>query len=468
MKRHGLLISAILAGALGTASSAAADTTDALLGKLLAKGILTQAEYDELMRRKAVDEPIASASARAPNADASSASAKPDGRADSFVRTTDSGVGFQAGPVTVKFSGSVNGFYVHDSGATAGPGSTVVGGLASLGPDTSSVRNGLLPGFLKVDVTSVQNGFDVGAHFGLYPGINSVSNVGGANSAGSPTALSTSGIDARQTYLTIGRKDLGELKIGRDIGLFGSEAILNDLSLLGVGTAAGNSAPSNTSIGRIGVGYIYTDFQPQITYTSPKFGGLQMAVGVFQPLTTAGASEANSSPGFQGKLTYAFGGQGFSGQLWANALTQKHDGVSGFGGYTGSAYDLGGKLTAGKATVIGYYYNGSGVGTTGLFILAATTDGRKRDSSGYYVQGAYKVTRKLSLGASHGESRLRAARGETFPTLVSKNSSTLFQSQYALTPWINLVGEYTKTRSEAQNGNSAESDTTALGAILFF
>ena len=55
-----------------------------------------------------------------------------------------------------------------------------------------------------------------------------------------------------------------------------------------------------------------------------------------------------------------------------------------------------------------------------------------------------------------------------FPTLVSKNSSTLFQSQYALTPWINLVGEYTKTRSEAQNGNSAESDTTALGAILFF
>ena len=79
MKRHGLLISAILAGALGTASSAAADTTDALLGKLLAKGILTQAEYDELMRRKAVDAPVASASARAPNADASSASANPTG-----------------------------------------------------------------------------------------------------------------------------------------------------------------------------------------------------------------------------------------------------------------------------------------------------------------------------------------------------------------------------------------------------
>ena len=468
MKRNGLLITAVLSGALGSASAAAADTTEALLSKLLAKGILTQSEYDELAHRKASDEPMATTSTPSSSAASASADAKPSASDERLIRATDSGVGFQAGPVTVKFSGSVNGFYVHDSGATAGPRSTVVGGLASLGPDTSAVRNGLLPGFLKVDVTSVQNGFDVGAHFGLYPGIDSVSNVGGANSAGSPTALSTSGIDARQTYLTIARKDLGELKIGRDIGLFGSEAILNDLSLLGVGTAAGNSAPSNTSIGRIGVGYIYTDFQPQITYTSPKFGGVQMAVGVFQPLTTAGASESNGSPGFQGKITYDFGGDGFSGKLWANALTQKHDGVGGFGDYTGTAYDLGGKLVVGKAALTGYYYDGSGVGTTGLFILAATADGRKRDSNGYYIQGAYKVTSKLSLGASHGESRLHVARGEAFPTLVSKNRSTLFQSQYALTPWVNLVGEYTRTRSDAQNGNSAKSDTTALGVILFF
>jgi hypothetical protein len=69
--------------------------------------------------------------------------------------------------------------------------------------------------------------------------------------------------------MTVGRPNVGEFKLGRDIGLFGSEGILNDITLLSVGTPGGNVAPSNTSLGRIGVGYIYTDFQPQITYTTP-------------------------------------------------------------------------------------------------------------------------------------------------------------------------------------------------------
>src|SRR3546814_8225371 len=68
----------------------------------------------------------------------------------------------------------------------------------------------------------------------------------------------------------LGRPGFGEVKIGRDIGLFASEQILNDITLLSSGTPAGNVAPSNTTLGRIGVGYIYTDFQPQITYTTPR------------------------------------------------------------------------------------------------------------------------------------------------------------------------------------------------------
>jgi len=60
------------------------------------------------------------------------------------------------------------------------------------------------------------------------------------------------------------------VKLGRDIGIFGKDAILDDMTLLGVGTAGPtNVAPSNTSLGRIGIGYIYTDWEPQITYTTP-------------------------------------------------------------------------------------------------------------------------------------------------------------------------------------------------------
>ena len=75
--------------------------------------------------------------------------------------------------------------------------------------------------------------------------------------------------------MTFGDASWGTVKMGRDIGLFGKDAILDDMTLLGVGTAAaGNAAPSNTSLGRIGIGYIYTDWEPQITYTTAESHGI--------------------------------------------------------------------------------------------------------------------------------------------------------------------------------------------------
>lgn len=451
-----------LAMLLGGATPALADSTTDLLLRLKEKGILNDEEYAQLL----ADHQRESAAAQA--APAAAPAAAPQATTDSrSVRMSESGVGFEMGGVTLKFSGSVNGFYVHDNPDTASATTDVVGGLASVGGNNSAVRNGLLPGFLKVDVTTNQGGWDVGAHFGLYPGINSVTHVGGANSAGTPQALATSGIDARQTYLTFGRKGLGEFKIGRDIGLFGSDAILNDITLLSVGTTGGNVGPSNTSLGRIGIGYIYTDFQPQITYTTPKFGGLQIAAGIFQPLVTIGYDEVNKSPGFQAKVTYDLASGGFGGHFWASGITQKHNGINGAPSYTGSGFDVGGKLTFGPASLLGYYYNGSGLGTTGLFILSTDALGRKRDSDGFYVQGTMSFG-KLMLGASYGESHLDLTQGEVNPTLLDTNSSYVGHLRYGLTSWVTLVGEYVHTKAEAHGVNSAESDTLAAGAILFF
>ncbi len=448
-----LFATAIAASMVGAAAPAHADTTDDLLLRLKEKGILTEAEYRALVERKSA-EPAAAPVPISPDS-------------EKIVRATDSGVGLQIGSVALKFSGSVNGFYVHDSGDPATPAHTVVGGLATVGPKSSSIRNGLLPGFLKIEATTTQAGWDVGAHFGIYPGINSVVTAGGANSAGTPQALATSGIDFRQTYLTVGRAGFGEIKIGRDIGLFGQEAILNDITLLSVGSAAGNSAPSNTSLGRIGLGYIYTDFQPQITYTSPKVGGLQFAVGAFQPLVTIGNSEINKTPGFQAKLTYDLKAGGLGGHFWINGISQKHDGVGASPSYTGKGFDVGTKLGFGAASLVGYYYKGSGLGTTGLFILSTDAAGRKRDSDGFYVQGTYGIG-KLTVGASYGESHLDLASGEVNPTLLDTNSSWVGQVRYGLTDWVTLVSEYTHTKARAQGGNTASSDAVAAGAILFF
>src|SRR5438477_8186886 len=80
------------------------------------------------------------------------------------------------------------------------------------------------------------------AHLGLYPSV--VANDGGSpnlqqtgTAVGTNTALATTGLDVRQVYLTFGNKEMGTFTLGRNIGLFGADVILNDMTLPGVGVA---------------------------------------------------------------------------------------------------------------------------------------------------------------------------------------------------------------------------------------
>ncbi|MBT0669848.1 porin [Novosphingobium profundi] len=445
-----------------TTAPALAGTGETLLKRLHEKGILSDEEYAELLAEAAAPPAVAASPAPARGA-------VDDGL---YVKRTASGIGLEVGPATITFAGSVNGFYVHDNPDTPSATTSVVGGIASVGTrNSSAVRNGLLPGFLTVSVATKQAGWDINAFFGLYPGINSAAwGALGANNGGQPTALATAGIDARQTYLTFGKPNFGTVKIGRDIGLFGSDAILNDITLLSSGSPGGNVAPANTTLGRIGSGYIYTDFQPQMTYTSPKLGGFQAAVGVFQPLSSlTGPAQANSQPGFQGKLTYdgSFGGVG--AHLWASGVTQKHDMLMG-GDYTGRGLDLGAKVTGGALAVTGYWYTAKGLGTTVLGLFDTDLAGNPRSSDGFYIQ-ALATFGKFAVGGSYGESSLdyaNAADALANPDLVRTNSSYVGQLRYSLTSWVTLIGEYVHSKAEAHSGNEAESDALAMGGILFF
>ncbi|MBA4353882.1 MAG: porin [Novosphingobium sp.] len=457
------LCASVAMGFLAMAAAPAHAGTADLLKRLHAKGILTDEEYNELLAGDA-QAPAASGDTMSKASEAVDSSR--------MVRMAKSGIGLEVGPATITFSGSVNGFYVHDTPDTPSATTAVVGGVAAVGNNKSSaVRNGLLPGFLKVAVTTQQAGWDVGAMFGMYPGINSTAyGALGANNGGQPTALGTAGIDFRQTYMTFGKPDIGTFKIGRDIGLFASEAILNDITLLSSGSPGGNVAPGNTTLGRIGVGYIYTDFQPQITYTTPSFSGLQASVGVFQPLSSlTGPAQANSAPGFQGKITYDGTFGDVSTRLWVSGVTQKHDEVGG-GSFTGQGIDVGGKVTVGPITATGYYYTASGLGTTVLGLFDTDGAGNKRDSKGFYAQ-ALATFGKVSIGGSYGESRLdyaNAADAVANPDLLDVNSSYVGQVRYGLTSWVTLIGEYVHTKSRAHSGNKAQSDAVAVGGILFF
>ncbi|MCU0948918.1 MAG: SHOCT domain-containing protein, partial [Porphyrobacter sp.] len=180
---------AVASGLVATPAYAQGTATQQLLKRLHEKGILTDEEYNQIMAETNATPPPAPVAAAAP-AVMTDASGEPVDT-NKFVKMMESGIGFQVGPANIKFSGSVNAFYVHDNPQNPGANTAVTGGLAQVAnTNSSSVRNGLLPGFLLIDVTTQQAGLDIGAHFGMYPGINSA-NWGplGANNGGQPTAL---------------------------------------------------------------------------------------------------------------------------------------------------------------------------------------------------------------------------------------------------------------------------------------
>ncbi len=397
------------------------------------------------------------------------------------------GIDVAAGDWNIDFSGNVNGFYTGSSCAnpsTPVPGSPIVnGGLACIGDNETSVRNGLLPAALVFSATTRQSDFDLDVTIGFYPGINSDLGGGSVNGSGNPSALQSPGIDARQVYFTFGDASWGTVKIGRDIGLFAKDAILDDMTLLGMGTASGNAAPSNTSLGRIGLGYIYTDWEPQITYTTAKYNGFSASVGVFQPLDD-GAYDSHNSPQFQAGASYAWGdpkSDPLTGKIWIDVVTQRLKldssavtaanaaGVS--ASFSGTGFDGGVKVDAAGFEGVLYGYAGKGVGTTGLYILATSAAGDTRKSDGGYAQVTYKID-KLKVGVSYGISDLKLAGDEkafeSSSTLLKRNESGVVGLYYSLTKSVTLVGEYIDTQAIAWGGNETRERDYAIGGILFF
>ena len=58
--------------------------------------------------------------------------------------------------------------------------------------------------------------------------------------------------------------------MGKELGLFQRGNILNDMTLLGVGVGGGGRG---TALGRIGYGYLYTDFRPSSPIPPRPAGG---------------------------------------------------------------------------------------------------------------------------------------------------------------------------------------------------
>jgi len=388
-----------------------------------------------------------------------------------LLSASASAVEITAGDWKFTANGNVN---VHYIGSSCEDQTTpaVTGGLAcrgAAGEDrSSSISNGLLPAALAIGASTTQKGYDLGVTFGFYPGIST--NDGSPNlqqgASSLNTALGTTGLDIRQVFLTFGNDSMGSFLLGRNIGLFGADAILNDMTLPGVGAANGNYAtPANTSLGSIGLGYIYTDWLAQINYTTPDLGGVKLTIGVFDPIEplTQTAPTPEGSPGFHGKVAFT------QGPLYLSAtfISLKHEGPTDAADFDSFGFDIGGKFTFGPVEFMAWYYQGEGLGTTGLFVFSDDGAGNERDSDGFLAQVTYKLG-DLKLGLNYGESNLDQASGEAASALVETNKKYTLGAYYSLTENLTLLSEFSKVDAEANNGIENESSNFNIGAYLSF
>ena len=399
------------------------------------------------------------------------------------------GLKMKMGGVDITFSGNVNAF-VTDIDCDADGAGIVAGGLAcgsdGIDSDENNVQTGLLPSWLGFNASHTNDaGFLTSLTIGFQPGVDTNSALGGPLDG----ALGLNSSNFRQVFFEFGNKSKwGTFKLGRDLGLYGSDAILNDMTLLGVGTASDLAANGgNTTLGRIGVGYLYADWKAQLQYNSPNWGGFSFAAALVDPWgagsianifapgssATAGTDgQDGDSFGIEAKVNYAFDTGGFGGKLWASYIQQDvefQNAALAEDNPDAQGFDVGASLDIGPVNLVGYYYDGEGIGTTGFLLDGFDATGEERDSDGFYVQGTFKIPGwGTKLGLSFGESNLDDNAADAGTSLVETNESLIFGVYHPVNNALNLVVEYTMTEAESHNGNDAEEDLLAIGGILFF
>jgi len=381
----------------------------------------------------------------------------------------NAGIMIPAGDWTLDIGGVVNAYYTHtsfsgDTGAGAAPLGLGDGDAES----TSNITTGLLPNYLSVSGKTRQNDLDVGFTISINPGASTV--AGGKQSAHQ---------ENRQAFLTFGDKSWGSIKLGKDLGIYASDAILNDMTLLGVGSGAGSLAGNTTTLGRIGTGFMYADWKSQVAYSSPNWNGFSFTAGVTQAWNavgtlagSAGSTErGGSSPAFEGKASYEWAGD-FGGKAWVSAITQKVEGFGpGIGDDRATAWDIGATVNVAGFGLTGYYGDGDGIGQTIQLFDGFDAAGNDRESDQWYVQGTYTLPGVgTKLGVSYGESTLDGNSIDVFDEI--EDSMWVVGAYHPLTKHLNLVAEYSESERDVDNAGGGSDDakakTISLGAILFF
>ena len=406
----------------------------------------------------------------------------------------------------VSFDGAANAFIMQNSGTnapTTAGGATVnfdtTAGVINARNTETSIVTGLLPNVWGMTLKApTANGLDMSARLGLYTHMN-----GGEN------ALGNGQINIRETSGTIAGS-FGSVLVGRSLGIHQSNAILNDMLLFGVGAGA-SAGNSNTTLGRIGVGYLYTDFQPMVAWTLPELGnGFAAKVALLDPKDVAADTSANSAtdhsaPRVEAQITWNgdFLQTGVGVNLWVDGTYQhtgrtaaetqsrqaaagvdiEHDSVESAG------VGFGTKLSYEGFSLVATGFYASGLGMRGQHsvlpimqtqdandgAIAGSTgalddDGKERKSYGGYIQGTFDFGQGTNVGYSYGGNYLRMT-GSDLNNLGTSNANTMHSGMiwHNVTDNFRLVAEGGYTEKSWYLADDDQEDTFGgVGAFFFW
>lgn len=364
------------------------------------------------------------------------------------LSTMASAADFKAGDWDMSLGGFINAYYTAGqcSGNQAITGlALATKGLACGGRDDSTViGNGLLPNALVVGAKTKQAGYDIGVTLMIGAAVATNSAIG-----------NNSAVDVRQGFFTVGRADMGSFKIGRDYGIFGANAILSDMTLLGVGQATAATQRGRVSLGHIGAGYSYLGHYGQLSYSSPAIEGISFSGGLFSPVDGSNPG-SGTQPQLQVQVSAAFSG----GKVWLGAKTQQYDAsmASANDGFRMSGAELGISYQFGPIGLLANVQSGKGIG-----ILSDADSGNAKQTNAL-LQATFDLTPAWKLGFGYGQSKIDGGAG----LALKSNSNLTLGSYYKLTPSVTLVAEAGQTDSAPVAGAKARQKAVSAGAILFF
>ncbi len=329
--------------------------------------------------------------------------------------------------------------------------------------DENQVATRIMSGFNPANIT-----FSV--HAPTQNGIN-VSGVFQINNHLQGSSIQNDGLFESRIADIIIAGDFGTFNVGKGFGIFNSSSIADAGSGLGVGRFGGPDA-ANATLGRIGTGYTYANFNPRITYTTPDMGDFILKIGLINPEKPGGtgnrsATIETATPRIEGQANYLFNFYSGSAEFWASGLYQQVNVVVQDYSYNFSGWELGSKLNIGDFVLQGSYSQTKSIGADGLIGLnisgGSGLDQANIDGTQWYGEATYDFG-DIILGASYGEGSQQQGSSPVGSAPDITNKLTMAFARFTMTDNLQLMLELQDFRSEAQ----ANYQAVILGTQLTF